>query len=98
MSSSAGTAVGSSSFPPTCGSGDAGGGPEEAEEDNGPFEAEEAPPGAGSGPADSDSTGTLTRTVSSLSLGAIAGGGRGGGKAVPPGSFFLSGFRTQSSL
>ena len=98
MSSSAGTAVGSSSFPPTCGSGDAGGGPEEAEEDNGPFEAEEAPPGAGSGPADSDSTGTLTRTVSSLSLGASAGGGKGDCEAVLSGPFFLSGFRAQSSL
>ena len=105
MSSSAGTAVGTSSAgkavgtlssPPTCGSGDAGGGPEEAEEDGGPLE-EDALPGATSGSADSEFTGTLTRPVSSLSVGATAGGGKGGGRVAPSGCGFLYGLRAQSS-
>ena len=96
MSSSAGTAVGSLSSPPTCGSGDAGGGPE-AEEDCGPLEEDELP-GAESGSTDADSTGPLTRTVLSLSVGASAGGGNGGGKTVPSDCGFLSGLRAQSSL
>ena len=96
MSSSAGTAAGSLSSPPTCGSGDAGGGPV-VEEDCGPFEEDELPC-AGSGSTDADSTGALTRTVLSLSVGTSAGGGKGGGKAVASGCGFLSGLRTQSSL
>ena len=95
--SSVGTVVGTLSSPPTCGSGDAGGGPEETEEDGGPFEAD-ALPGAGGGSTDASFTGPLTRAVSPSSAGASAGGGKGGGKTVPSDCGFLSGLRAQSSL